>query len=72
MVNRMNNLYDESETAAMTMKQFMQWAQISHAKAYKEIKAGKLTAVKAGRRTLIKRKDAEAWLDNLPEIGGAS
>lgn len=32
---------------------------------YEEIKTGRLRAIKYGRRTLIRRKDAEAWLDRL-------
>ncbi|MFO1136035.1 MAG: DNA-binding protein [Rhodoblastus sp.] len=31
-----------------------------------EIKAGRLKARKLGRRTIILRQDAEAWLQSLP------
>lgn len=33
---------------------------------YQKIKDGKLRAVKAGGRTLILRRDAEAWAQSLP------
>ena len=38
---------------------------------YQKIKEGKLRAVKAGGRTLILRRDAEAWAQSLPEMGAA-
>lgn len=37
----------------------------SRSKVYGEIKAGRLRATKFGARTLIRRQDAEAWLDQL-------
>lgn len=37
----------------------------SRSKAYEEIRAGRLRAIKFGARTLIRRQDAEAWLDQL-------
>jgi hypothetical protein len=39
---------------------------IGRTSAYAEIGAGRLIAVKAGRRTLISHDAAEAWLDALP------
>jgi excisionase family DNA binding protein len=35
---------------------------------YEEIGAGRLRAVKAGRKTLIRRTDALAYIDSLPPI----
>lgn len=35
---------------------------------YQNIKDGKLRAVKAGSKTLILRRDAEAWARSLPEL----
>ena len=34
---------------------------------YAELKAGRLKARKAGRRTLILREEAERWANALPE-----
>jgi excisionase family DNA binding protein len=41
---------------------------IGRTNAYQEIAAGRLRAVKAGRRTLITHEAAEAWLASLPEL----
>lgn len=41
---------------------------IGRSKAYDEIKSGRLTGVKIGRRTLIREEDAERWLRSLPMI----
>ena len=35
---------------------------------YEEIGGGRLRAVKAGRKTLIRRSDALAYIDSLPPI----
>lgn len=37
--------------------------------AYEEIAAGRLVAVKVGRRTLIRREGAERWLANAERVG---
>lgn len=39
---------------------------------YQQIKDKKLRAVKAGAKTLILRRDAEAWARSLPELRAAS
>lgn len=57
---------------AMTIREFMDWASVSHTTVYRNINQGHLKAVKAGRRTLIPFESAKSWLDNLPEIGGRS
>jgi excisionase family DNA binding protein len=45
---------------------------IGRTKAYQEIAAGRLRAVKVGRRTLIPHDAAEAWLAALPELTSLS
>lgn len=45
---------------------------ICRAQLYKEIGAGRLTARKLGRRTLIERTEQERWLDALPVMGTAA
>lgn len=39
---------------------------ISRSTLYEEIAAGRLTAKKAGKKTLIPTSSALAWLNNLP------
>jgi len=41
---------------------------ISKSKAYEEIAAGRLRAVKCGTRTLIPYASGEAWLNSLPAM----
>jgi len=45
---------------ALTLKDFCEGYRICREKAYQEIRAGRLRAVKLGRRTLIMRADVEA------------
>ena len=41
---------------------------ISTAKAYIEIRAGRLKAKKMGKRTIILERDELAWQDNLDDV----
>jgi excisionase family DNA binding protein len=52
----------------LTIPEFCAWARIGRTKTYEEIAAGALTALKIGRRTLIKRDDACSWLDRQPML----
>lgn len=52
----------EVETLAYSIDGFCEATATSRSAAYNEIRAGRLRAVKFGRRTLILRTDAEAWL----------
>ena len=51
---------------AMSIEGFCNGYGIGRTKAYEEIKAGRLKARKAGRRTIITADDAEEWLSLLP------
>ena len=53
--------------AAFTVSEFINWARIGRTKVYQLINDGELKVRKVGRKTLILRKDAEAWLESLPE-----
>jgi len=59
-------MQDLDANGAFTLNEFLKWASIGRTKAYQEIEAGRLKIRKLGRKTLILRKDAEAWLDSLP------
>ena len=49
--------------AVMTVKDFTIWARISRTRAYELIQSGELLSFKVGARRLIRRADAEAWLN---------
>jgi excisionase family DNA binding protein len=51
---------------AFSISQFCLRYGIGRTNAYQEIAAGRLRAVKVGRRTLITRDAAETWLAELP------
>ena len=53
------------ETQAYDIQSFCKAHSISRSFVYLEIKAGRLKPCKAGRRTLISREAAEAWLQTL-------
>jgi excisionase family DNA binding protein len=68
---------DETETAthfrrAFSVHEFCVRYGIGRTNAYQEIAAGRLRAVKVGRRTLIPYDAAEAWLAALPELNSPS
>jgi len=45
-----------------TIEQFLETYKISRTSMYRYVNSGELKIVKLGRRTLIRRKDAENWL----------
>lgn len=53
---------------AYTINEFCDAVGIGRNKTYIEIKEGRLKTVKIGRRTVIRRDDAEAWLNSLQEV----
>jgi excisionase family DNA binding protein len=57
---------------AFAIREFCQRYSVGRTRAYQEIAAGRLRAVKVGRRTLIAHDAAEAWLAALPELSGGS
>ena len=58
-----------SQTRAFGITEFCRRYGIGRTKVYEEIKFGRLIAVKAGHRTLIKEDDAERWLASLHRAG---
>jgi hypothetical protein len=57
---------------AMSVQIFCVRFNIGRTKAYEEIKAGRLRARKAGRRTIITTDDADEWLSRLTAMNGAT
>ena len=56
----------------MTVNEFCHQHSLGRTTFYNEVRAGRLHVVKRGRRTLIARADAEAWLNALCEPPTAS
>lgn len=57
----------QQQKAAFTLQQFCEAYGVGRSFAYREIAAGRLAVRKAGRRTLIRAIDADAWLDSLSQ-----
>jgi hypothetical protein len=57
---------------AMSMADFTRWAGIGRTTAWKEIKEGRLRAIKVSARTLITFADASRWLENCPDARPSS
>lgn len=51
---------------AYSIPEFCSWARVGRTAVYAEMKAGRLTARKFGRRTLIPKSEAERWMAALP------
>lgn len=51
---------------AFSIREFGEAVGIGRTLTYSEIAAGRLVAVRCGRRTLIRVADAQRWLANLP------
>jgi excisionase family DNA binding protein len=57
---------------ALSIDEFCSRYGVGRTTAYQEIAARRLRAVKVGRRTLITRDAAEAWLASLPSVQAPS
>jgi hypothetical protein len=57
-------------SGVFSVNDFCHWAGIGRTAAYAEMKAGRLSAKKVGRRTIILRSEAERWLTSLPPQRG--
>jgi excisionase family DNA binding protein len=57
-----------SAILAFPMSEVQARLGISRSKAYEEIAAGRLRAVKCGSRKLIPYESGQAWLNNLPPL----
>lgn len=57
----------EPDKAALTIPEFCTLYGIGRTFTYEEIGAGRLRVRKAGKRTLIRKVDADDWLNSLPE-----
>jgi excisionase family DNA binding protein len=53
---------------ALTVDEFGEIYGPSRTTTYEEIRSGRLKALKLGRKTLIPRESADAWLAALPPL----
>jgi hypothetical protein len=60
---------EQPEVGALSVLQFCDWAGISRAQFYIELRDHRIHPKKLGRRTLIPLGEATRWLDNLPDFG---
>jgi excisionase family DNA binding protein len=60
---------DPATCGAMSVLQAADYLGISLTKIYAELGNGNLKYRKSGRRTLVRRIDADQWLENLPDTG---
>lgn len=56
-------------TGALTVSEFCKIYGIGRTFFYEQIKAGLLSACKAGTKTLILRSEADRWARALPKLG---
>jgi len=59
----------EKATGAYTLSAFCKAFGVGRTFTYREIKAGRLTASKAGHKTLILHSEANRWARSLPTLG---
>jgi excisionase family DNA binding protein len=59
---------DTDNTIVLTIAEACAAARIGRTSLYREVKAGKLRAIKRGRRTLILLTDLRRWLQSSPAI----
>lgn len=57
--------HEPSQKELITVKHFLMVYSISKSKFYSEVRERRLVIKKIGKRTYIKRIDAEAWLNAL-------
>lgn len=55
-----------------TLPEAVEYSGLSRSRIYEALKAGELTAKKAGRRTLIPFAELEAYLAGLPNFQGGA
>jgi excisionase family DNA binding protein len=56
------------ETEALTVHDFCKQYRIGRDKFYNEVRSRRLRALKVGKKTLILKRDAEAWVESLPSL----
>ncbi len=60
-----------TEKELITIPEFIVRYSISRTAPYREVTAGRLRLTKRGRRSLVSRADADAWMKNLRQTSAA-
>jgi hypothetical protein len=60
-----------NDKRAYTRMEFCDAHGVGQTKFYEEVKEGRLKVRKVGRKTIVLRDDAEAWLQQLPTLSAA-
>lgn len=63
----MQNETPEPKVGALSINAFCEWANIGRTKYYDLVSRKEITPRKIGGKPVILMKDAEAWLNSLPE-----
>lgn len=58
------------ENILLTVPEFLRVYRISRTSFYDEVRKGRVKVIKRGRRTLIAKDDADAWLQALRQSNG--
>ncbi len=66
------DVMENESIVALTISEFCTANRLGRTFVYSEIKAGRLSAVKAGTKTLILKSEALRWLRSLPQLHKAA
>jgi hypothetical protein len=58
-----------SDLGGFSVDAFCAWAGIGRTAVYAEIKRGRLTVRKFGKRTIVPITEARRWFEALPSLG---
>lgn len=56
------------QIGAFTIREFCEKFNVGRTFLYEQINSGRISARKAGTKTLIERREAQRWLRSLPAI----
>lgn len=60
-----NNIKNQPQKELMSVENFLDIYGINRNRFYSHVRAGRLKITKDGKRTFVKREDAQAWLHKL-------
>ncbi len=63
----MQNESTHTDVGAMSINSFCKWANIGRTKYYELVASGEIRPRRIGGKPVILMREAETWLNNLPE-----